>query len=303
MPKTSVLLSFIVLFLILPRSLHAAETEIIQDKEVAVQFEKGSKNTAQEILNIYPDVKAELEKTIKWKIDFRPTVIIVRERKTFQKIVNSSSVVAVAISRNNLIIIDNSRMNEYPFTLELTLKHELCHLMLHNYIKGENLPKWLNEGISQWISGGIAEIITGEKKDVLKQAVLSGRLISLRDLAGQFPEDEKSFSLSYEESKSVVEYIIGEFGINGLIKVLDYLRNDDDIDTAIFKSLSVPLNELESRWHDNLRKKVTWVAYLSSNLYNVLFFIAALITIYGFIRLLIRRWTYKDEEEEPSEDF
>lgn len=297
----STFLSLLMPLLILPASLFQEDTDVLQNKEVVIQFEKNLKNRAHEIANIYPSVKAELEKTLKRKINFRPTVTLVKDRKMFQKIVNSISVVAVAIPSNNMIIIDNSRMNEHPFTLEITLKHELCHLMLHNYIEQENLPKWLNEGISQWTSGGIAEIVIGEKRDVLKQAVLNEKLIGLMDLSEHFPEDEMSFLLSYEESKSIVEYIIREFGTSGLLNVLSFLEKGADIDTAISEGISISYSELEKNWHENLRSKITWATYISTHVYTIVFFLAALITVYGFIRLLIRKWTYKDEDEQPPQ--
>mgnify|MGYP001599441420 CR=1 FL=1 len=296
---------FLILFFLLialPESLLATQA-VLQNEEVVIQFEKPLENAAKEVADIYTVVKAELENTFKWRLDFRPTVILIKDSKTFQKIVESSLIVAVAVPQKNLIVINNSKMNVHPFTLEITLKHELCHLMLHHHISEGNLPKWLNEGIAQWSSGGIAEIIMGESRDVLKQASLSGEFISLRGLTDKFPEDERAVLLAYEESKSIVEYITREFGASGLLQVLNYLKNGYDVDAAIFKGLSVPFYELENRWHDYLQKRTTWFTYFSNNLYNVLFFLAGLILTYGFIRFLLKKKAYKDEGEDNIEDF
>jgi hypothetical protein len=296
---------FLILFFLLialPESLLATQA-VLQNEEVVIQFEKPLENAAKEVADIYTAVKAELENTFKWRLDFRPTVILIKDSKTFQKIVESSLIVAVAVPQKNLIVIDNSKMNVHPFTLEITLKHELCHLMLHHHISEGNLPKWLNEGIAQWSSGGIAEIIMGESRDVLKQASLSGEFISLRGLTDKFPEDERAVLLAYEESKSIVEYITREFGASGLLQVLNHLKNGYDVDAAIFKGLSVPFYELENRWHDYLQKRTTWFTYFSNNLYNVLFFLAGLILTYGFIRFLLKKKAYKDEGEDNIEDF
>lgn len=297
--RNRVLLILFFLLIALPESLLATEA-VFENEEVVVQFEKPLENAAKEVADIYSAVKVELENTFKWRLDFRPTVILIKDSKTFQKIVESGFVVAVAVPQKNLIVINNSKMNVHPFTLEITLKHELCHLMLHHHISEGNLPKWLNEGIAQWSSGGVAEIIMGESRDVLKQASLSGEFISLRGLTDKFPEDERAVLLAYEESKSIVEYIIREFGASGLLQVLSYLRDGDDIDTAIFKGLSLPLHELENRWHDYLRKRTTWFIYFSNNLYNVLFFLAGLILTYGFIRFLLKKKAYKDEGEDMN---
>ena len=297
--RNRVLLILFFLLIALPESLLATQA-VLQNEEVVVQFEKPLENAAKEVADIYPAVKAELENTFKWRLDFRPTVILIKDSKTFQKIVESGLIVAVAVPQKNLIVINNSKMNVHPFTLEITLKHELCHLMLHHHISEGNLPKWLNEGIAQWSSGGIAEIIMGENRDVLKQASLSGEFISLRGLTDKFPEDERAVLLAYEESKSIVEYIIREFGASGLLQVLNHLKNGYDVDAAIFKGLSVPFYELENRWHDYLQKRTTWFTYFSNNLYNVLFFLAGLILTYGFIRFLLKKKAYKDEGEDMN---
>ena len=297
--RNRVLLILFFLLIALPESLLATQA-VLQSEEVLVQFEKPLENAAKQVADIYPAVKAELENTFKWRLDFRPTVILIKDSKTFQKIVESSLIVAVAVPQKNLIVINNSKMNVHPFTLEITLKHELCHLMLHHHISEGNLPKWLNEGIAQWSSGGIAEIIMGESRDVLKQASLSGEFISLRELTDKFPEDERAVLLAYEESKSIVEYIIREFGASGLLQVLNHLKNGYDVDAAIFKGLSVPFYELENRWHDYLQKRTTWFTYFSNNLYNVLFFLAGMILTYGFIRFLLKKKAYKDVGEDMN---
>ncbi len=295
------LLSSLILFFIFLKPLHAAKTDIIQSEEVIIQFERPLRNAAHEVKGIYPTIKAELEKTFGWRLDFRPTVIIIKDKETFQRMAVGNLIVAYAVPQRNLIVIDYSKMKTHPFTIRATLKHELCHLLLHHHIRGGNLPKWLDEGISQWISGGIAEIIMGGKGAVLKQATLSGRFISIRDLTKTFPREEKPLLLAYEESKSIVEYIHREFGTSGILQVISHLRDGDEVDVAILKGLSIPLDELEKRWHNDLKKRITWFTYLSKNLYPVLFFLAGLVTIYGFIKFLIKKRAYKDEEEDMTD--
>ncbi|HDH53713.1 MAG TPA: hypothetical protein ENH24_04435, partial [Nitrospirae bacterium] len=157
--------------------IYAIDTNIVQKNGIIVQYEKSLQAVAKEITRIYPAVKGELEKTFETEIEFRPTVILIDDSNDFRKMVGNNLVVAIAVPRNNLIVIDNSKMKTGPFTLEITLKHELCHLLLYHYTGGGNPPKWLNEGISQWVTGGISEMIMGENKGLLKQATLSGRFI------------------------------------------------------------------------------------------------------------------------------
>jgi hypothetical protein len=302
MSKKSIILSLVFYLLISSVSVCATETEIIENNELIVQYERPLRTVAKHVMDIYPSVKGELEKTFDWRLNFRPKVVLVKDRKTFKEMGGNDLIVAFAVSKRNLIVIDNSKMKKHPFTMEVTLKHEVCHLLLHNYVRGVNMPKWLNEGISQWVSGAITEIIIGENKDLLKQATLSGRFIRINDLNKTFPQEEKLLQLSYQESKSFVDYIYDEFGSDGVLQILNHIRDGKNIDTAIFESVSIPLYKLENRWHDHLRKKFTWFTYGSHHLYQILFSLSTFLLIYGYIRFLIRKRAYKDNGEDDVID-
>ena len=170
--------------------------------------------------------------------------------------------------------------------------------MLHHHIKEENLPRWLNEGICQWASDGIAEIIMNQKGSVLDEAILSGRYLSIRALTDRFPREKRDLMLAYEESKSLVEYIISLYGREGVLAVLGHLEDGAEVEVAIRKGLSISLNELEARWHQHLKRRITWVTYLINHLYEVLFFLAALTLIFGFIRRLMKKRAYRGEEDD-----
>ena len=241
-------------------------------------------------------LKAELEKTLNWELDFGPTILLTNNRRKFEELTGNSLVVAYAIPRKNLIVVDYSKTTTRPFSLGTILKHELCHLLLHHHIREVHLPRWLDEGISQWVSDGIAEIMINRKRSTLNTAVLSKRLIRLERLSVSFPRDEKSLLLAYEESKSVVEYIGNEFGRDGILNLLQHMRDGYEIDVAIQRSLSVRFDGLERKWHSHLRKKITWFTYLATNLYTILFFLAALITVFGFVRVVIKKRRYVDDE-------
>ena len=292
-------LLFLLIFLVSPP--YTVKADSLKNDEIILEFPAPLRGAAQEIYEIYPAIKADLEETLGWRLDFRPTVLITKDRRAFQGRAVSHLIVAYAVPGRNLIVIDYSKINAHPFAVEVTLKHELSHLLLHHYIPGENLPKWLDEGISQSVSGGVAEILLGERGGALKQAVLSKNFISIRQMTVSFPDDEKGLLLAYEESKSIVEYIQRQFGPEAIRKVLRLLKTGEGGDAAILKGLSIPLDELERRWHRDLRENITWLVYISNNIYLLLFFLAGLVTIVGFIRLLRRKRAYVDDEDEMTD--
>ena len=289
---------FLIILLITSfQTLHAQQTDTIQTDEVVVLFEKPLRAAAEQALNIYPKIKADLENVFGWKLEFRPTIVLVNNRERFLQMTGNSLVVAYVIPQRSLMVIDYTRTNTEPFSLASVMKHELCHLALHDRIRETKLPRWLDEGISQWISDGIAEIMMSRKRSILDGAVLAETLFSIRSLSENFPEDEESLILAYEESKSFVEFIIHEFGRDGLLSLLKHLEDGNDIEAAVRRTFSLSFDELERRWQSHLRKKTTWFTYLAKNLYGFLFFFAALVTIGGFVRVLIKKKRYGKEEE------
>jgi len=289
-----------VVFIALSASFLSAETSSIQTSTANILFEKPLMPVAREIAEIYPAVSSELSQAFRWEIDFRPEIVLANDRDTFRKMVGSDSILAFAVPQRNLIVLDTSRVYTKPFTLRTTLKHELCHLVLHRNIQGDRLPRWLDEGICQWASGGIAELMAEDSDKALAQATASDMLIPIGGLE-RFPDEDKSLLLAYEESKSFVEYLISKSGEEGFLQAVGYFKEGNSLDEAIQRSFSMSLHDLEQDWQSHLKRKYTWVYYLSSNLYTILFVFAALITVYGFIRLLQKKRAYKDEETEEED--
>lgn len=280
------------------RPIYALNSDIIETVDVVFFFERTLRHAAEEAIGFYPGLRAQLEKSLGWRIHFRPTVILINNNIAFQKMAGSDIIVAFAVPHKDLIVIDYSKMKTDPFTIDATLKHELCHLLLNKYVRRENMPRWLDEGIAQWVSGGLADIIIRQKRSVLNEAILSGRYIEIKALAERFPKDRKSLILAYEESKSFVEYIIREYDLKGLRTLLGYLKEGERMESAVYKSFALSYGELEVRWYNGLKKRMTWHFFLINNLYEILFFITAIILIYGFIRAWIKKRAYGEYEED-----
>ena len=109
-----------------------AQPLVLQNDEIMVAYEPSLENVAAEVLRLYPDLKQELEKIFAWSLDIMPQVVLVKNTRTFQKLSRNELFVAFAVPEKNLIVIDYSRMNLHPFSLRVTFKHELCHLLLHS---------------------------------------------------------------------------------------------------------------------------------------------------------------------------
>ena len=278
-----------------------AQSLVLQNDELIVAYEPSLEGAAAEMLRIYPDLKQELKKKIGWDLDIKPQVVLVKNTRIFQKLSGNKLFVAFAVPEKNLIVIDYSRMNLHPFSLRVTFKHELCHLLLHRHISKHRLPRWLEEGIYQWVSDGIGELFIDKSGSGLDAAIMAGRVLHLRRLARNFPRDKPSLTLAYEQSKSVVNYIDRHYGKGAIPDLLGHLKNGESMEAAATKSLGISSDELEKDWLSHLESTPRWLVYLADNLYGILFFVAALLTILGFIRRIMRRKAWESEEEEDSE--
>ena len=292
-----------ILFLLLMVSFaFAVEQTILETRELVVVYDAGLEQTAQQALAAYSVIKPELERSFQWRLDFRPTLVLLNDQKRFRQMAGHELVVAYALPKKKVVVIDHSKMNTSPFTLQTTFKHELCHLLLHHYIKDDNLPRWLDEGICQWASDGLADIIMDAKRDFLPAAILSDTDFDLEKLQHQFPRDKNGLILAYEQSKSVLEYLNREYGSQAILDFLKLLQQGYDLKSAFEIRFAISFEAFEYRWRAHLKKNINWFTYLSIHLYEILFVSAALLTVFGFIRKIIRRRAYSTQEDEEEED-
>lgn len=282
----------------------AAPRPVLETDEITVVFDTPLKSAADQVIRLYPKLRLEVEEFFGWEFDIKPRVVLVSSNRKFQDLSGNEYIVAFAVPGKRLIVIDYSRMNMHPFTLEITLKHELCHLMLHRYIDSRNLPKWIDEGVSQWASDGVGEIFIDKSWSGLDAAVLAGRIIPLRRLTDHFPRDRASLTLAYEQSKSLINFIDRRFGYPAILEILDFLKNGETVEYAVMGSLGVSVDQLEAAWREQLETTPRWLIFLASHLYAILFFLAAVLTMFGFMRLhLKRKRIYRQwEEDEEYED-
>jgi len=291
-----------ILFLLATVSIgSAAEQKILDTGELAVVYDTGLDRTARQALAVYSDIKEELETSFQWRLDFRPTLVLINDKNRFRQMAGHELVVAYALPKKKVVVIDNSKMNVSPFTLQTTFKHELCHLLLHHKISDDNLPRWLDEGICQWASDGLADIIMDTKRDLLPAAVLSDSDFDLEALRHRFPRDRNALILAYEQSKSVVEYMNRAYGSQGILDFLRLLQQGYDPGSAFEIRFETSFDEFQYRWRAHLKKNINWFTYLSIHLYEILFVSAALLTIFGFVRKILRHRAYSSQEDEDDE--
>ncbi len=293
LPVFFVLLSFPLL-----SASDAGAAQVLETPAVEVLFDAGLDERAKDLAQHFPEVRRALEEIFQWEFYRIPTIYLVKHRDDFLAMAPNPLTVAFASPERDLIVIDHSRMITHPFALETTLKHELCHILLHQHIGRARLPRWLDEGLCQWVSNSIGEMLQGQKQSALNDAMLSYGRMSLGQIRYRFPEDRQRRLLAYGAAKGIAIYMIQRYGKPRVIDLLHLMGNGEEIEGAIQQTLSISLDSLETQWHNTLKRKTTWFTFLGHYLYEILFSLMGLLTIYGFIRSRIRKSRYRDEDED-----
>ena len=291
---TSLFCGFLFLFVFLAE---AAKWSEIKTDTLQIRFNSELKEAAEEVIRQFPAAKGFVEQKLKREIKGPIRIVLYKRHNEFTRLTRTELVMAFAVPSRSLIVIDFSRMRE-PFTLEDTLRHELAHLALKS---PKAIPRWFDEGVAQWVVGGFNEFYPLKGEKTLKAALTSDRLIPFWRIERAFPSDRQNLTLAYEQSKSIVEYLIKRYGEDRLYRLINELQAGSDFDVAFRSVYSVDFREIVRQWKDEVKSQYTWLHFISNNIYEILFFFGALITIVGFLILLIRKRRYVDDKEEDYE--
>lgn len=202
------------------------------DREVRGHFQlsfvdRGQTATiATAILETLEEAYVELGSELAYYPDVRVPVLIY-SRRDFSVVTNSPDWAgAVYDGKIRLPIGGLPQMNDQ---LEAVLYHEYAHVLVH-FLTNRNVPVWLNEGLAE---------LAGRRKfspplTQLQKAVEHNRLIDWDELAKPFtgfPEDKAL--LAYEQSYSLVRFLVESFGWHKISELLERLGRRQEWQTAV----------------------------------------------------------------------
>jgi len=128
------------------------------------------------------------------------------------------------------------------------LAHELTHLVVHQMTFNPygGLPTWLDEGLAMRSEGPLGADFTG----YLQAAIEDDKLISVRGLSSPFSAFDDQSRLSYAQSFSLVEFLIGSFGKDKMFELLETFRAGSSYDGALMSVYSFDTDGLDRRWRE-----------------------------------------------------
>jgi len=127
-----------------------------------------------------------------------------------------------------------------------TVVHELTHVLVGHLTFSciSFVPQWLNEGLAVYSEGPL----DAQFQAPLDQAIKQDRLLSVRSISGAFSEISDRANLSYAESFSLVNFLIGTYGQQKMTALLVSLRDGNTVDDALTQTYGFNVDGLEDAW-------------------------------------------------------
>jgi tetratricopeptide (TPR) repeat protein len=148
------------------------------------------------------------------------------------------------------VITANSPASQaaHPSNWEAVLWHEFCHVITLTMTKNK-MPRWLSEGISVHEELQANPIWGQTMNPRYREMVLGKDLVPVADLSGAFlaPKSDLHMQFAYYESALVVEFLVKNYGLESLKKILGDLGQGIEINKAI-AAHTAPMEKIETEF-------------------------------------------------------
>jgi hypothetical protein len=241
---------------------------------------------------------------LKDSLSYKPRIYIENDLRSFQELIGTAFPdwgAAAALPYREMIAIKSPAHFPLGKPLGELVRHEYGHLALHNRLRMQAPPRWLDEGVAMYVSAEWG----WEDNFAMSRAVVFRSLVPLHEIEelNLFPSGRAQ--TAYAESYLAVKYILNEYGIETLNYFLDALRSRHSFNDAFLMTFGSNYKEFETEYFDFLNKRYNLMT-LFGDLYFLWIFLAAVVVIGFFIRLFRRQKHYKkwdDDERLQSTDF
>jgi hypothetical protein len=140
--------------------------------------------------------------------------------------------------------------------LEGTLPHELVHMVIHEWFGGATIPRWIDEGLARRMEQTRNHYVEAAR---IGREAMAGEYFRFRDLFAQeqYPERGDRTFRFYEQSATIVLFLLEQFGPESAIAFFESLKQGGTHDDAAAAAMGIPVegavDEFEKRWLDWIR--------------------------------------------------
>ena len=129
--------------------------------------------------------------------------------------------------------------------------HEFTHLLLDEALESPaaNLPAWLNEGLAMYFESDFSKGNTN-----IHNALKADGLLPLNSM-GTIPGKPTDVHLFYNQSLSLVKFLINEYGENHMSSMIKSIGEGSDVQGAFQQAYGLSLEEFEAEWLSQTREQ------------------------------------------------
>jgi hypothetical protein len=182
---------------------------------------------------------------------------------------------AVALPQSQRIIVQGRGATSAAGDPASTLRHELAHLALHEYLD-DLPPRWFDEGYASYAAqeSGREEALATNIALALHGAPTLAALDS--GLVGSEGQATVSYALAYR----AVADLAALDSSRGLSLMLRYWRDTGSLDLAVRRAYGEPLETFEAQWRSRTRRRFGALAVASDLAFSMLVFLTLLAPLY-----------------------
>ncbi len=130
------------------------------------------------------------------------------------------------------------------------IAHELMHNVVDRFTFSclVRIPTWVHEGLAMVSEGGLGE----DGMAMLQRAIDRNTIFPLRSLGGGFPEDEDEAELAYNQSYSVVDFLLRRGDAARMRSLLELLGSGMTADESLQKLYGFNVDGLDAAWRESV---------------------------------------------------
>lgn len=153
-----------------------------------------------------------------------------------------------------------SAQGESPANWQSVLWHEFCHVVTLTKTNNK-MPRWLSEGISVYEERQRNPAWGQQMNPTFREMTLGEDLTPVSELSNAFlgPKSGQHLQFAYYESSMVVEYLIEQYGLEKLLRVLTDLGVGMPINDAL-RRVTGSLEEFDEQFAEYMRAEAEALA-------------------------------------------
>jgi len=220
----------------------------------------GDKTIDQRYLDKIKDMAEYFYKTVSQEFRFirnepwlwknRAKIFVAKDRNEYIEKYNCPDWSSACVNYQDKTIFTYPQQKEFS----LILSHELTHIIFREYLRKNQLPLWLDEGVSSYMSDKYIKSNGSLRRILLKKIINEGKYIKFEELskldADSLKNKPKEYvDLFYLESFSIINFFVEKWARYKLDNFFRLIKEGCTVEEALGKSYNLmTIKELEKQW-------------------------------------------------------